>query len=112
EPADCREDPLGVYGADGEKIRALAADSGLSKQLDRALPYIGAEVVWAAREEMARSVEDVLARRKRALVLNARAAMEMARPVAELMARELGRDEAWIAAQLKEFEELAKQYMV
>jgi glycerol-3-phosphate dehydrogenase len=112
EPADCREDPLGVYGADAEKIRALAVDPGLAKQLHPALPYIGAEVVWAVREEMARSVEDVLARRTRALFLNARAAVQMARPVAELMARELGRDEAWIAQQVKEFGELAKQYMV
>ena len=112
ESAECREDPLGVYGADGEKIRALAADPALAQQLHPALPYIGAEVVWAAREEMARSIEDVLARRTRALFLNARAAMQMARPTARLMAQELGRDDAWIAAQVKQFCELAKQYTV
>ena len=112
DSAECDEDPLGVYGADGEKIRALAVDPALAGRLHPKLPYIGAEVVWATREEMARSVEDVLARRTRALFLNVRAATEMAEPVARLMASELGLDEAWIAAQVKEFCELAKQYMV
>ena len=110
--AECREDPLGVYGSDGAPIRALAADPELAERLHPALPYIGAEVIWAAREEMARRVEDVLARRTRALFLNARAAMQMARPVATLMSRELGRDRTWIEAQVKEFCELAKQYTV
>jgi glycerol-3-phosphate dehydrogenase len=106
------EDALDVYGADAEEIRVLARDAELAKQLHPELPYIAAEVVWAARMEMARSVEDVLARRTRALFLNARAAMQMARPVGRLLARELNRDEEWIAAQTKEFCELAKQYMV
>jgi glycerol-3-phosphate dehydrogenase len=106
------EAALDVYGTDAEEIRVLAQDAELAKQLHPELPYIAAEVVWAARKEMARSVEDVLARRTRALFLNARAAMQMARPVARLMAGELGRDEAWIAAQTKEFCELSKQYMV
>lgn len=107
-----RETSLDVYGADAAEIRVLARDSELAKQLHPELPYIAAEVMWAARMEMARSVEDVLARRTRALFLNARAAMQMARPVARLLAGELGRDDAWIAAQTKEFCELAKQYMV
>jgi glycerol-3-phosphate dehydrogenase len=110
--AEDGEDSLDVYGADAGEIRVLARDAELAKQLHPELPYIAAEVVWAARMEMARSVEDVLARRTRALFLNARAAMQMARPVARLLARELDRDDAWIAAQTKEFCELAKQYMV
>ena len=60
-------------------------DPELAKQLHPELPYIAAEVVWASRMEMARSVEDVLARRTRALFLNARAAMQMARPVARCL---------------------------
>jgi glycerol-3-phosphate dehydrogenase len=107
------EGSLDVYGSDAEQIRALAEGSpSLTAQLHPALPYIAAEVVWAAREEMARSVEDVLARRTRALFLNAGAAMAMAEPVAKLLAGELGRDEAWVAAQVKEFEALAQQYRV
>jgi len=106
------EDPLGVYGSDAGEIRGLAQDPELAKRLHPALPYISAEVVWAVRAEMARNVEDVLARRTRALFLDARAAMQMARPVARLMAIELGRDDAWIAAQTQEFCALAKQYTV
>ena len=104
---------LEVYGSDAEAIRALAQDSpALAAQLDPALPYIAAEVVWAARAEMARSVEDVLARRTRALFLNANAAIAMAEPVAKLLAAELGRDEAWTSSQVKEFRALAEQYRV
>ena len=66
--------------------------------------------MWAVRHEMARTVEDVLARRTRALFLNARAAIEMAPAVAALMAAELGRDDAWIAAQVRAFGEVAKNY--
>ena len=73
---------------------------------------LGSLQVWAARAEMARTVEDVLARHTRALFLNARAAIAMAEPVARLMAAELGRDEAWVAAQVKEFCGLAEQYRV
>jgi glycerol-3-phosphate dehydrogenase len=102
---------LGVYGADAEKIKALANQSAeLARQLHPALPYIAAEVVWAAREEMARSVEDVLARRTRALFLNARAAIAMAPAVADLLARELGKDQAWAEAEIVRFQDLAAQY--
>src|SRR6185369_13170271 len=100
-------------GSDAAEILRLAQhEPDLAKPLHPALPYIGAEVVWAARSEMARSIEDVLARRTRALFLNAHAAMQMAEPVAKLLARELGRDDKWIAAQLQDFSELAKQYTV
>ena len=93
-----------MYGADAEAIRALVKERPeLAERLHPELPYIAAEVVWAARTEMARSVEDVLARRTRALFLNARAAVAMAEPVARLLAAELGRDEAWVAAQVAEF---------
>ncbi len=104
---------LEVYGSDAEAIRALGQDSpALAAQLHPDLPYIAAEVVWAARSEMARSVEDVLARRTRALFLNANAAIAMAEPVAKLLAAELGRDEAWTSSQVKEFRALAEQYRV
>jgi glycerol-3-phosphate dehydrogenase len=104
---------LEVYGADAEKIRALAETSpSLAAQLHPALPYIAAEAVWAAREEMARSVEDVLARRTRALFLNAGAAIAMAGPVAELLAAELDRDQGWVDAQVKQFTALAQQYRI
>jgi glycerol-3-phosphate dehydrogenase len=106
------EGSLDVYGSDAEAIRTLAQDPKLAVQLHPDLPYIAAEVVWAARVEMARTVEDVLARHTRALFLNANAAIAMAEPVAKLLAAELGRDDAWVAAQVREFCELAKQYRV
>ncbi len=103
--------PLGVYGSDAANIAALAAQNPeLATQLHPALPYIAAEVVWAAREEQARTVEDVLARRTRALFLNAHAAIAMAPEVARLLARELGNDDAWAAAEVARFNELAAQY--
>ena len=64
-------------------------------------------MVWAVRHEMARTVEDVLARRTRALFLNARAAIEMAPAVAGIIAAELGRD-----AHLDAFREIAKNYLL
>ena len=95
--------PLRVYGSDAAAVKALQ-DAALGAQLHPALPYTGAEVVWAVRQEMARTLEDVLARRTRALFLNARAAFAMAPRVAALMARELGQDSAWEAAQLRALE--------
>ena len=71
-------------------LAMAAADKRLGERLHPALPYIAAEVIWGVREEMARTVDDMLSRRTRALFLNARAAIEMAPAVAKLMAQELG----------------------
>ncbi len=104
---------LGVYGADAPAIQQLArADPSLAGPLHPALPCTGAEVVWAVREEMARTVEDVLARRLRALFLNAGAAIAMAPRVAALMAKELNRDQAWEARERDAFRALAAQYVL
>jgi len=104
---------LAVYGSDAPAIRALIeTDAGLGERPHPALPYIAAEVIWSVREEFARSVADVLARRQRALFLNAAAAVEMAPRVATLVARELGRDAAWTAAQVKAFMDVAQGYRV
>jgi glycerol-3-phosphate dehydrogenase len=105
--------PLAVYGSDALLIQDLIrAEPALATPLHSALPCCGAEVVWAARAEMARTVEDVLARRTRALFLNARAATEMAPETARLVARELGRDAQWQAQQVEEFRALAEGYLV
>ena len=106
------EEHFAVYGADAKEIAELARDPRLAERLHPDLPYIGAEVVWAARMEMAQAVEDVLARRTRALFLNAGAARAMAEPVARLLAAELQRDDEWVRAQVKEFHALAEQYRV
>jgi glycerol-3-phosphate dehydrogenase len=104
---------LAVYGSDAYEIRKLIdADTALGEPLHSALPYVKAEVIWAVRQEMARTVEDVLARRTRALFLNARAALAMAPAVAELMASELGWDEVTRAKQLAAFREVALNYVL
>jgi glycerol-3-phosphate dehydrogenase len=84
----------------------------LAAPLHADLPYTGAEVVWAARHEMARTIEDVLARRTRALFLNARAAEAMAPAVARLIAGELGWDESRQAAEVTAFSALAAGYRI
>jgi glycerol-3-phosphate dehydrogenase len=102
---------LSMYGSDAQAIQDLmGATPALSAPLHPQLPYTGAEVVWAAREEMAMTIEDVLARRTRALFLNARAAEAMAPQAARLMAGELGWDATREASEVALFSQLAKQY--
>jgi glycerol-3-phosphate dehydrogenase len=106
------EPNLRVYGADAPAIQELARkEPGLAEKLHPKLPYIGAEVVWAVHQEMARTVEDVLSRRTRALLLGARASIEAAPRVAELMARELKRDENWQKQTIRNFQEVAEGYL-
>ncbi len=104
-------EPLFVYGSDADKIEALVQERPeLGARLHPDLPYNAAEAVWAARHQMASTVEDLLARRTRSLFLNAHAAIAMAPDVALLMAAELGRDKAWADAQVSSFNKLAAQY--
>lgn len=97
---------LWVHGSDAPDVAALG-----SAQLHTALPYTDGEVIWAVREEMARTVEDVLARRTRALFLNSRAAIEMAPAVATILAKELGEDQHWQDQQIVLFNEIAANYI-
>jgi glycerol-3-phosphate dehydrogenase len=104
---------LWMYGADAPAIQDLMRTiPSLAEPLHADLPYCGAEVVWATRHEMARTVEDVLARRTRALFLNARAAEAMAPEVARLMAGALGWDATRQAAEIAAFSVLAKGYQI
>ncbi|HEY6838117.1 MAG TPA: glycerol-3-phosphate dehydrogenase/oxidase [Geobacteraceae bacterium] len=102
--------PWDVYGSDAPAVAKCAAAYD-DELLHPRLPYRAGEVVWAVRRELARTVEDVLARRTRALFLDARASMAAAPRVAELMARELGRNAAWQVEQVAAFSELAKGYL-
>lgn len=102
---------LGMYGSDRPAIEALMQERpDLAAALHPELPYHAAEIVWAARQEMARTVEDVLSRRTRALFLNARAAMAAAPAAAVLLASELGRGPEWIAEQVANFRAIADCY--
>jgi glycerol-3-phosphate dehydrogenase len=113
DPEAARFGPLAAYGTDAPALQALAAtDPRLGAPLHPGLPYVGAAVVWAARHEWARTVEDVLARRTRALFLDARAAAAMAPAAAALLAEALGRPPGWAEAQVAEFRALAEGYLL
>ncbi len=96
-----------MYGSDLPKVQAL----GMPEKLHPALPYTRGQVVWAVQSEMARTVEDVLARRLRALFLNARASLEMAPAVAALLREQLNKSAEWEASQVSAFGAVARQYV-
>ena len=103
---------LAIYGADAEEIQKLIDENAdLAEKLHEDLPYRKA-IVWTIRKEMPQTIEDVLARRTRALFLNAKAAIEIAPKIAEIMANELKKDKSWIDAQIKQFKEIAENYLV
>ncbi|MDP0491105.1 MAG: glycerol-3-phosphate dehydrogenase/oxidase [Verrucomicrobiota bacterium JB023] len=101
------EENLKPYGSDAQSIRALGDDALVHPELS----LTRAEVRWHAREEMARTVEDVLARRSRCLLLNAKASIEAAPEVARLLAEELNRGEDWMASAIEDFTSLAQGYV-
>jgi glycerol-3-phosphate dehydrogenase len=104
---------LYIYGTDKKFIEQLyKEDSSLKELLHPRLPYTKAEVVFAVRNEMARTLEDVLARRVRVLFLDASAAIDIAEEVAQIIGRELKKDTDWEAAQVASFKVLAQQYLL
>ena len=103
---------LDIYGSDKEFIVKIQhSDPDLATPLSSLLPYTGAEVVWAVSNEMARTVEDVLARRTRALFLNASASITMAPAVAAIMKKMLNKNHSWEQEQIQNFILLAKNYL-
>ncbi len=103
------KDPFYYYGSEAARLTSMMngnADTWISEKLR----IHEVQVVWAVEHEMARTLEDVLARRTRALLLDAKESMRIARPVAAIMAIVLNKDEHWINEQVKEFTELADQY--
>ncbi|MCQ6957131.1 glycerol-3-phosphate dehydrogenase/oxidase [Mucilaginibacter aquariorum] len=112
-PNPDRNNHLFVYGTDIEKVLALYDENPDWKNPVHAKDnYTKGEVIWSVRNEMARTVEDILARRTRVLFLNARLAIEMAPEVARLMASELKKDTAWEREQVEAFYQTAKNYVL
>ncbi len=108
-----QEDHLYVYGSDRLAILQMIEDEpALGEKLDKDYPYLKAEVIWAVKEEMARKVEDVLARRIRMLFLDTKVSVKIAPLVAELMAKQLKKDNNWIKSEIREFSDLAKNYIL
>ena len=102
-----------VYGSDAQKIQALAVqDPALAELIHPSFPNILAEVVWACEQEMALTVEDVLSRRIRGLILDPQAAVAAAERVAITMAKVLQKEESWIASELINFNKIAEKYMI
>jgi glycerol-3-phosphate dehydrogenase len=101
-----------VYGSDAEALAGVLGERPeWNERIHPNLPYRAGEVVWAARQEAARTIEDVLARRTRGLFLDARASIEAAPLVARMLAAELGRDQEWQESQVACFQKLASNYL-
>lgn len=108
-----RSNHLYVYGSDKGGIEELMKENpAMSRKLHPKYNYSVAEVVWAARQEMAQTVEDVLARRVRVLFLDAQIAMEIAPEVAAIMAEELKLGQEWIDNQVVCFSQVAKNFIL
>ncbi|OQX94823.1 FAD-dependent oxidoreductase [candidate division KSB1 bacterium 4572_119] len=102
---------LSIYGSDAPKLQNLLHENPKYKeQLHPKMKYLTGEVIWAVRNEMARTADDFLSRRTRALLLDAKVSLEMAPKVIDLMAKELGRKKSWKREQLKKYSEMAKGY--
>jgi glycerol-3-phosphate dehydrogenase len=104
---------LAFYGADAVEIQNLVKHNPeLGERLHPDLDIIRAEVVWAVQEEMAMDVSDFLSRRTRAILLDARASIEMAPEVAAIMAKELKKSRSWKKDQVRLYTELASNYII
>ena len=107
------DDPLNAYGSDAPAVKALQGESPeFAEKLHPNHPYTVAEVVWAARFEMAMTVEDVLSRRIRLLLLDAHAALQSAPKVAAILAKELGNDPLWEQTEVEDFSKIARKYII
>ncbi len=110
-PANHDDPIMNEYGSDAELVtEMITADPSLAAPIAPALPYNVAQVVFAARHEMARTLDDVLSRRTRSLLLDQRAALSAAPRVAAVLRRELGQDDRWEADQIRAFSNLAADF--
>ena len=110
---DITSDPLAVYGTEKSQLLELEEEyPELAELISADIPLRKSQVVWAVRNEMARTVEDMLARRVRGLFLNARECLRIAPQVAEIMAKELEKDQHWIEDELEAFSNVAFNYII
>jgi len=104
-------DSLAPYGLNKEDILAISEEEeNMTGFISEKLNILKSQIVWAVRKEMARTVEDVLARRIRALFLDARESIRIAPETASIIAKELKRDDEWINNQIKAFIQVAENY--
>jgi glycerol-3-phosphate dehydrogenase len=108
-----RNDHMYIYGSDCDNILMLQKEKKeYGEKLHPDLGFTVAEVVWAVRKEMARTVDDVLARRVRILYLDARASITAAPKVAAIMAKELDKDKEWEEQQTEDYTKMAQAYVL
>lgn len=106
------QDPMYFYGTDKEKILDLSKKIENGEEvISKEQKIIKAQIIWAVRKEMAINIEDFLSRRTRLLLLNPKEALRIAPIVAEIMAKELGKDEAWQEKEIENFKNLTKIYL-
>jgi glycerol-3-phosphate dehydrogenase len=104
-------DPFYFYGSDASQLtQSMNGTTGI--WISENLKIHKVQVRWAVEHEMARTVEDVLSRRTRALLLDAKESIRICPQVAKLMAEALGKDEVWIENEIKQYTKLAKQYLL
>lgn len=107
------EDPLHIYGSEADEIRSLMAlNPSWKAPIHPSFTYTIAELIWSIRHEMPQTLEDLLSRRTRCLLLDAKASVEIAPSIARLMADEMGKDEQWIESQVQEFTQIASGYFI
>lgn len=107
-----KSDPLRIYGDQAGEIKRMINElPDYGKPLNSGLPYTIAEIVWICRNEMPVTLEDMLARRTRALFLDVRTSRKIAQQVAGIMAKELNRDQKWEVEQINAFSMLSKNYL-
>jgi glycerol-3-phosphate dehydrogenase len=107
---ESQDDPLSYYGSDAQLIREQIKNDNTC--ISDRLKITGAQVVWAVQKEMARTVEDFLSRRTRALLLDPEESIRMAPEVARIMGRELLKNDAWVEEQIANYTALANSYRV
>lgn len=110
---DKNSSPSKIYGSDAEEIKKTIEEKPeLGEKLHPRLDFTKAVIIWAIKNEMARTIDDILARRARALFIDAKAAIEIAPAIAEIMANEFNKNEDWKENQVIEFTNIAKQYIL
>jgi glycerol-3-phosphate dehydrogenase len=113
EPSPQHNGQFSIYGSDKKGIqKIIETDAGAGTSLSNTVQLTKAQVIWAVRNEMAQTVEDLLARRTRILFINAREAQRLAPEVADIMMKELHKDEEWKQNQVAHFDQLANGYVL
>ena len=113
ESLNLTEDPLAVYGIEKQALLDLEDKIPVYGELiSKSLPLKASQVIWAVRHEMARTLEDMLARRVRGLFLDVNESLRIAPQVAQIMASELNESPDWIINQLTEFKAIARHYQL